>query len=307
MRTAYLGTSAFAATVLRRLAASEHRPELVVTPPDAPSGRGRKLRPPPVAEAARELELPLEQAADVNDPAAFERLREARPQIVAVCAFGQLIRAPLLAELELLNVHPSLLPRWRGAAPIERAILAGDPVTGVTIMRVSEGLDSGPVALAEPAEIERRYFGDLAGELAALGGELLVRALDLSAAGELELTEQDDGRATYAEKIEPAERRLDPLEPAQALERRVRALTPHVGAYLALVGGERLGVRAAAAASGSLPSGAATAEEGGESIALGCREGVLRLTEVQPQGGRVMSVSDYLRGHGLPRIETVSP
>ena len=147
MRTVYLGTSDFAATVLRRLADSPHAPTLVVTPPDSRQGRGRKVSPPPVAELARELGIELLQAASVNDEGALERIRAAEPEASVVCAFGQLIREPLLSACRILNVHPSLLPRWRGAAPIERAIMARDPSTGVCIMRLTAGLDSGPVAL----------------------------------------------------------------------------------------------------------------------------------------------------------------
>ena len=149
MITVYLGTSEFAAAVLRRLAASAHRPALVVTRPDRPRGRGRRLASPPVADAARELEIELFQPDDVNDVAARARIAAAQPGAVCVCAFGALIKAPLLSEHEMLNVHPSLLPRWRGAAPVERALIAGDAVTGVSIMRVTAGLDSGPVCLQE--------------------------------------------------------------------------------------------------------------------------------------------------------------
>src|SRR5215213_2817253 len=245
VRTVYLGTSGFAATVLRRLAGSPHRPRLVVTPPDRPRGRGRRTQPPPVAEAARELEIDLLQAASVNEEDSLARIRESRPEAAAVCAFGQLIREPLLSGQPILNVHPSLLPRWRGAAPVERAIMAGDERTGVSIMRLTEGLDSGPVGLREAVEIGRREdFGELSARLASLGGEMLVAALDLEGEGRLALEEQDDGAATYAEKIDPAERRLDPARPAAEVDRVVRALTPHVGAYLEQ-GDTRLGVRRA--------------------------------------------------------------
>ena len=300
MRPVYLGTSSFAAIVLRRLAASAHRPALVVTPPDSRSGRGRRVHPPAAAEAARELGIDVHQAADVNDEGTLERIRAAGPDIGAVCAFGQLLREPLLSELELLNVHPSLLPRWRGAAPIERTILAGDETTGVTILRVTAGLDSGPIALAEPVAVGDRDYGALSEELATLGGELLVRALDLTASGPLELEEQDDASATYADKIEPAERRLDPQRPAVELERRVRALTPHVGAHLELAGGERLRVWAARAIDGELETGALADEAG--ALHLGCGEGVLEITRLQPPGGRPMASADYLRGHPLPQV-----
>ena len=293
MRTVYLGTSDFAATVLRRLAASEHRPLLAITPPDRPKGRGRRLGSPPAAEAARELGIELHQTEATEAPEALERIRAAKPEIGIVCAFGQLIREPVLSELELLNVHPSLLPRWRGAAPIERAIMAGDDLTGVTIMRVTDGLDSGPIALAEEIPIEPDDdHGALSARLAERGGELLVRALDLRARDELELIEQDDSEATYAEKIDPGERRLDVSRPAAELERVVRALNPHIGMYLELAGGERLGVLSARAR----PAG----EEDG--LVIGTAEGALELLEVRPAGGRAMSAEAYLRGHPPPEV-----
>ncbi|HEX8689313.1 MAG TPA: methionyl-tRNA formyltransferase [Solirubrobacterales bacterium] len=299
MRTVYLGTSDFAATVLRRLADSRHRPRLVVTPPDRPKGRGRRSGSPPAADAARELGIELLQAEDVNDPAALERLRGLRPEAAVVCAFGQMIREPLLSELPLLNVHPSLLPRWRGAAPIERAIMAGDERTGVCVMRLTAGLDSGPVALREELPIgPEDDFASLSEKLAALGGELLVQALDREEAGELELEEQEEDAATYAEKIDPAERRLDPTRPATELARTVRALTPHIGAYLDLGGQERLGVRRARAVEVEVKTGEVRAEWG--ALLLGCGRGALRLEVVQPPGGRPMAADAYLRGHPVP-------
>jgi methionyl-tRNA formyltransferase len=306
-RTVYLGTSSFAATVLHRLADSPHRPALVVTPPDRRKGRGRRSLPPPTADAAVELGLELAQTANVNEPAALERIRGVRPEVAAVCAFGQLIREPLLSELLMLNVHPSLLPRWRGAAPIERAIMAGDEQTGVSVMRVTAGLDSGPVALSEPVPIDPgEDCGALTARLAELGGELLVRALDLRAAGALELTEQHEEEATYAEKIDRSERRLDPRLPAVDLARRVRALTPHIGAYVELDGGDRLGIRAARAEDRGegLAAGQFAARDG--RLLLGCSPGTLRLEILQPPGGRPMSAAAYLRGHAPPARASVS-
>jgi methionyl-tRNA formyltransferase len=300
LRVVYLGTSSYAAAVLRDLAGGRHRPLLVVTPPDRPRGRGRRLASPPAAETARELGIELLQVASVNDDDAVARIGGVRPELGLVCAFGQLIRAPLLDELAMLNVHPSLLPRWRGAAPIERAIIAGDQETGVTIMRVTAGLDSGPIALQERVEIRPDDdFGTLSERLERLGGRLAAAALDRAAGGELELRDQDDSLATYAEKIRPEERCLDPTRPAPELERVVRALTPHIGAYLALDGGERLGVRAARAEDGG-PRPGELAVDGG--LVLGCDEGALRLEVVQPPGRRPMRAEDYLRGHPLPRI-----
>lgn len=299
MRTAYLGTSEFAATVLRRLADSPHRPALVVTPPDSRRGRGRKLAPPPAAAVARDLGLQLHQTADVNSEESLAAIRTARPEAIAVCAFGQLITEPLLSDFLMLNVHPSLIPRWRGAAPIERALMAGDAETGLTIMRVTAGLDSGPVALAESLPIaEDDDHDSLAARLAGLGGELLVRALDDLAAGKLAFIDQDDSRATYAEKIAPEERHLDPSLPASELERAIRALTPHVGAYLELEGGDRLGVRAARAAAHGPPPGEIQASD--EGLLLGSADGGLRLEVVQPPGKKPMSAAEFLRGHDPP-------
>ncbi|MEZ5078487.1 MAG: methionyl-tRNA formyltransferase [Solirubrobacterales bacterium] len=301
MRTVFLGTSEFAATVLRRLADSPHRPALVVAPPDRRRGRGRHELPPPAAATAAELGIDLLQTDDVSGEAALERIRVAAPEAVVVCAFGQLIREPLLSAWPLLNVHPSLLPRWRGAAPIERAIMAGDEETGVCVMRVAEGLDSGPVALCERVSIGGdEDFESLAGRLAEIGGEMIVRALDRLAEGSLELAEQNEESATYADKIEPAERRLDPSRPAAELEAAVRALTPHVGTYLETGDGDRLGVRRARAVDVQVKAGQVRSEWG--ALLVGCRRGALRLEVVQPPGGKPMPVDAYLRGHPLPRL-----
>ncbi|HJZ36676.1 MAG TPA: methionyl-tRNA formyltransferase [Solirubrobacterales bacterium] len=316
MRTVYLGTSDFAATVLRRLADSPHKPNLVVTPPDSRQGRGRKVSPPPVAELAGELEIDLLQAASVNEEGALERIRAAEPEALLVCAFGQLIREPLLSLTEILNVHPSLLPRWRGAAPIERAIMARDPKTGVCVMRLTAGLDSGPVALRGEVDLgDEEDYGTLAPKLADLGGDLLVEALDLLADGTLEFTEQDEADVTYAEKISPEDRRLDLTQSAEDLAAKVRALTPHIGAYLELEGGERLGVRAAhavdpvkfegvtAVSPAERPApGAVAVAAGGDALDVETGDGALRLDVVQPPGGKAMPVADYLRGRPAPTL-----
>jgi methionyl-tRNA formyltransferase len=299
VRVAYLGTSEFAAAVLRRLAEGDHRPAIVVTPPDRPRGRGRRLQPAPAAAAAEDLGIEVERTDSASDPRTLERIRGAGAELGVVCAFGQLIREPLLSELELLNLHPSLLPRWRGAAPIERAIMAGDGRTGVSIMRVTEGLDAGPVALADGLEVGDDDYGALAPRLEELGARLLGAALDLRAAGDLALEPQDDALATYAEKIEPSDRRLDPTRPAVELERRVRALTPHIGAYLELADGKRLGVEAARAEPGELAAGAMDAVDG---LRVGCGDGVLRLLRVRPPGRRAMDADAYLRGNDVPQL-----
>jgi methionyl-tRNA formyltransferase len=277
--------------VLEHLAMSRHRPALVVTRPDRPRGRGRRLASPPVAEAARAVEIDLDQPQDVNDEAARRRIAAVEPETVLVCAFGALIREPLLGRHEMLNVHPSLLPRWRGAAPIERAIMAGDDRTGVSIMRVTAGLDSGPVCLqqAEPIDPADTY-GALADRLAPLGADLLVRTLDERP----RCRDQDDAQATYAEKISPADRLLDPGRSAEELERVVRALSPHVGARLAT---PELRVHRAAVRPAGPPAGELEAVDG--RLLLGCAEGALELLEVQPPGGRPMDAAAYLRGHAV--------
>ncbi len=333
MPTVFLGTSEFAAAVLERLAGvEEHRPALVLTRPDRPSGRGRRLTSPPVAELARSLGLPLDQPESVNAEATRAQIASLGPVTVVVCAFGAMIREPLLSEHEILNVHPSLLPRWRGAAPVERAIMAGDTETGVSIMRLTPGLDSGPVSLtaSEPIDAADTY-GTLAPRLSMIGGELLLRVLRERPA----FHEQVEEGVTYAEKIGPDDRLLDPARSAVELERVVRALHPHIGARLELDDAGPLGVLAARA----LPSGALAAEPGlapvqgegtsgqgegahgqGEGMSgqgplvappgtlaasdgrllLGTGDGVLELLSVKPPGGRVMEASAYLRGH-FPR------
>jgi methionyl-tRNA formyltransferase len=329
LSTVFIGTSEFAAAVLERLARSdEHRPALVLTRPDRPSGRGRRMTAPPVAERARALAIPLEQPPSVNDPHVLELIARASGATepdgpaaqagaghagwgaagaagaVVVCAFGALIKEPLLSERLILNVHPSLLPRWRGAAPIERAIIAGDERTGVSIMRLTAGLDSGPVCLAgaEPIRPDDSY-GSLALRLQELGGELLVRALEQTPP----FVEQPEDGVTYAEKLGPQDRLLDRSRPAVELERLVRALHPHIGARVALADGTLLGVQSARLAEdaegdpdgGGRASHADTPEPRVRDgrLLLDCHPGVLELLVVQPPGGRAMDAGAYLRGH----------
>jgi methionyl-tRNA formyltransferase len=292
MRTVYLGTSPFAVAVLDRLAASAHRPQLVVTRPDRPRGRGRRVSPPPVAEAARALGIEVIQPDSVNSDEARAAIAAARPDAVAICAFGAYIREPLLSEHPMWNVHPSLLPRWRGAAPIERAMMAGDPVTGVTIMRPTAEMDAGPVCLqaAEPIHPDDDY-GSLAARLERLGGDLLVRSLD----ERLPFEEQPAGGVTIADKIGPDDRRLDPALDAAALERRVRALTPHIGAFVEAP--ERLVVRrAAATGEDDVATGDLAVVDG--RLLYGAADGALELLEVVPAGSRPMDAAAYLRGRG---------
>jgi methionyl-tRNA formyltransferase len=298
VRTVYLGTSEFAAVVLDRLAGSPHRPALVVTRPDRPKGRGRKVSPPPVADRARELGLELIQPERLHEPEVLERIAAAEPEAVTVCAYGVLIKEPLLSAYEMINVHPSLLPRWRGAAPVERAIMAGDEQTGVSIMRVTEALDAGAVCVqeAEPIRPDDDY-GTLAARLERLGGDLLVRALDERPL----FVEQDESRVTYAHKIDADDRALDPGRPPEELERTVRALRPHIGARVALPDGDFLGVIAARLAAGDGPEPGLVRADGAR-LLLGAAGGALELTEIRPPGGRPMATADWLRGRPDPRL-----
>ena len=294
MRTVYLGTSDFAAAILDRLAASPHRPALVITRPDRPKGRGRKVQSPPVASRARDLGIDAIGPEDLHAPETLERIAAVRPDRLVVCAYGALVKPVLLDRYEILNVHPSLLPRWRGAAPIERAIMAGDTETGVAIMRLTEGLDSGPVALMESEPIRPDDdFASLSERLQVRGGELLVRALDEAPP----FTEQPEDGVTYAHKLEAADRRLDPTLDAGILERTVRALRPHIGARIALSGEEGyLGVWASRVGDAEVAPGRLEVTAAGE-LALGTADATaLVLEEVQPPGGRRMRAEDWLRG-----------
>jgi methionyl-tRNA formyltransferase len=269
LRTVYLGTSPFAAAVLERLAAGPHRPQLVVTRPDRPKGRGRALQPPAVAVTARELGLDVIQPDRLHDPESLERIAAAEPDVLVLCAYGVLVGEPLLSRYELFNVHPSLLPRWRGAAPVERALLAGDVETGVSIIQLVDELDAGPIAAQRAFPIgPEDDAGTVYARSAELGAELVG---DLVAQShKLELRAQE-GEPTYAEKITAADRELDLAQPVDAL-RRIRALSPHIGARAELHGRPVTIWRARL--------------EGGELVPL----------EVQPDGRRRMSYQEFLRG-----------
>jgi methionyl-tRNA formyltransferase len=246
-----------------------------------------------MAETARELGIELLQPQSVNDDETRAAIAAASPDAVLICAFGALIREPLLSAHPMLNVHPSLLPRWRGAAPIERAIEAGDSETGVTIMRPTMEMDAGPICLqrSEPILPDDDY-GALSARLAVLGGDLLVEALDARPP----FRDQPDEGVTIAPKIEAEDRVLDPSLDAAFLERRVRALSPHIGAYALLPGGERLGVRRARVSDAAPPPPSEFAVED-DRLLFGCVDAALELLEVQPAGGRPMDAAAYLRGH----------
>jgi methionyl-tRNA formyltransferase len=268
----YLGTSDFAAGVLRDLAEGSSKPALVITRPDAKQGRGRKIGPPPVAVAARELGIETIQPASVNDEETSARVAAVKPDAVILCAFGALVKAPLLTDHDILNVHPSLLPRWRGAAPVERAMMAGDAQTGVSIMRLVAELDAGPVYAQRPEPIlPTDDYASLSARLQDVSVALLHDVLERHPVP----TPQPEDGVTYAEKLTAEDRTLDLTRPPEENVRIVRALHPHIGARIALPSGDFLGVQEA-------------------SITLG---GTLELVTVQPAGGRPMAYAEYLRGH----------
>lgn len=236
----FLGTPDFAVPTLSALVASGMSPDLVVSQPSRPARRGQKLTDPPVVVAARELGIPCEQVEKVRDPAFLARLEELRPGVAVVVAFGQLFPRALLElpRYGCINLHASLLPRWRGAAPIQAAIAAGDPVTGVTTMIMEEGLDSGPMLLsAELAIGGRETAGELSGRLAALGGPLVIETLRGLLAGSLAPRSQDDSLVTLAPKIRKEKARTRWELPASVIERIIRAFQPWPGAELPF-GGE---------------------------------------------------------------------
>lgn len=268
MRLVVAATAAFGARVLEGLA-SRHEIELLVTRPDRPQGRGRRVGSPPAKEAAERLGIPVSQ------PDPLDTQPGTAPAVV-VCAYGALIPGELLGDRLWLNVHPSLLPRWRGAAPVERAIMAGDAETGVTIHRTTAELDAGPIAASEPFPIgPDDDAGSVYERAAALAVELLDRVLASPA-----FTDQPDEGATYAGKITAADRAIDWSRPAAEVVNRVRALSPHIGAR-GEVGGRTLTVWRAR------PAGVGTA---------GLVVGEVELLEVQPEGGRRMAADEYLRG-----------
>lgn len=285
MRPAYIGTSPFAATVLEALAASAHRPVLVITRPARPRGRGRHVETTAVAQAAERLGLPLLAPERLLDAAG--ELAEAAPDLICLCAYGALVREPILSDYEIVNVHPSLLPRWRGAAPVERAIIAGDEQTGVSLMRLVADLDAGPVCAIEATKIAPTDDHQLLAErLAGIAARLLIAALD----GPRDYRPQAEEGVTYAEKITAEDRILDPRRSAAELERTVRALHPHIGARTP----NGLGVAKSRVLEHSGVSSGELAVLDGRLL-----YGDLQLLRVKPPGGREMDAADYIRGHAL--------
>ena len=284
----------------------------VVSQPDRPRGRGRHASPSPVSAVAIRSGVALLRPERVGDPEVERELRAHAPDLGVVVAFGQFLprRIRELPRLGyLVNGHASLLPRWRGAAPIARAVLAGDSRTGISVMRVEREMDAGPVALRAELWIgDDEDAGSLEARLAALCAEAVARAVDAIAGGGVAWTEQDHAAATFAPKLEPGEAHLDWREPAEALARRVRAFAPSPGAWTSL-GGERLRLLAARAEPGPVGDAPGTVRRRPADPADPARGATLRIatgagwlvpTRVQRAGGRAMDVAAWLRGHDLP-------
>jgi methionyl-tRNA formyltransferase len=311
MTLVFLGSGHFAVPALEMLVRSPHRPVLVVTRPDRPAGRGRKVIPTPVRARARELDLHEEAPPSVNAPEFTSRLAEISPDLALVADYGEILRPPFLAvpRLGTFNLHGSLLPRHRGAAPVPAAIVAGDAVTGVTLFRIEEGLDSGPVVDRSSAPIlPLDTAGELEARLAVLAAELLEKNLPLLAAGNFKEEPQDERQATRAPKLSPEAGRIDWSLPAGELARLIRALSPRPGAHALLrrsAGAQPERVRLLLAreappaepASGVPPGTVTRVEKHGFRVCAG--GGEVEILRLQPAGRSVLTASEFLRGYAL--------
>lgn len=297
LKVVFAGTPAFAAEHLKALLDSPHRVVAVYSQPDRPAGRGRHLTPAPVTALARDAGLPVFQPTSLKTPEARAELAALEADVLVVVAYGLLLPPAVLAlpRLGCVNVHASLLPRWRGAAPIHRALLAGDERTGVTIMQMDAGLDTGAMLLrAECAIDPRETSASLHDKLIELGRPALIEALDGLEAGTLEPRAQDERQATYAAKLAKTEGELDWRRPAAELDRQVRGLTPWPGAHT-LWRGQTLRIHQATAR--SLPARLEPGriqQLGNDTIEVACGEGVLALQRIQLPGKKAMSVAEVL-------------
>ena len=294
MRVAFAGSPEVALPVLRALVGSTHEVGLVITQPEKPRGRGGAVRPTPVGALAADLGLPLISPRSINLPEAMQSLRDARVGALCVAAFGQLLKTPVLEEWPCLNVHYSLLPAYRGAAPLERAIMDGNAETGVTIMRMDEGLDTGPMIAAARVPIgPDDDFAVVSTALAEHGGRLLVDALDALDAGRLVETPQPAEGVTLAPKLTLEDRAFDPSLGAEALTDRIRALSPHIG-VAAVIDGARFKLWRASPCPGAQVEG--LARDDGR-LLVGCRDGAIEILELQPPGKARMGAEAFLRGY----------
>ena len=299
MKLAFAGTPEFAAVSLAALLAARHEVTLVFTQPDRPAGRGLKPQPSAVKRLALEHGLSVLQPATLKDPAAAGALAAARAEVMVVAAYGLLLPRALLAlpPRGCVNVHASLLPRWRGAAPIQRALLAGDSETGVTIMQMDEGLDTGAILLARAIPIAPQdTTGTLHDKLAALGAQLLVEALAANPAPRA----QDAAAATYAPRIDKREAEIDWARPAADIERQVRAFAPLPGAQTALDGAV-LKIWRAHVERGTHGAPGTVSAAGADGIIVACGADALRITELQRAGGKRLAAQAFLSGSRLER------
>jgi methionyl-tRNA formyltransferase len=308
MRVAFLGNDPWSVPTLHALsAASDVDVALVVTNPPRPAGRGSRLTPTAVADAAEAAGLPLLEVAGVKTGEGFVALDALEPDVLVVVAYGEILTPDVLdiPVLGAVNVHFSLLPRWRGAAPVQRAILEGDTTTGVTVMLMDEGMDTGPVlATVETAIATDEDAGSLGARLAELGGPLLVATLRRLDEGSAEPRSQDAAAATYAPKLVPEEREIDWTQPADAIVRRIRAFAPDPGAVTTFRGGrlkllaaDVLPVQAGILPVAPIPGRPAVDEE--RSPIVGTSRDLVRLLEVAPAGRKRMNAADWARGARL--------
>ncbi|WP_439860318.1 methionyl-tRNA formyltransferase [Pseudomonas sp. MBLB4136] len=293
LRIVFAGTPEFAAEHLKALLDTRHQIIAVYSQPDRPAGRGQKLTPSPVKQLALQHEIPVYQPLSLRDPAAQAELAALEPDLMVVVAYGLILPQVVLdtPRLGCINSHASLLPRWRGAAPIQRAIEAGDSESGVTVMQMEAGLDTGPMLLKVSTAIGADDSGgSLHDRLAALGPRAVIEAIDGLAAGTLIGEVQDDGLATYAHKLNKDEARLDWTRPAEELERLIRAFNPWPICHSTLDGAP-LKVLAAQRADGQGAAGQVLAADR-DGLTVACGSGALRLTRLQLPGGKALAFAD---------------
>ena len=301
MRIAFLGTPDFAVPSLAALLEAGHEVAAVYSQPPAPRGRGQALKPSPVQAFAETHGLAVRTPASMRDPAEVEAFRALGLDAAVVVAFGQILPAAVLdaPRLGSFNLHGSLLPRWRGAAPLQRAIMAGDKVTGVEVMRMTEGLDEGPVLAAESVRIDAaETAGTLHDRLAPIGARLMAQTLAAVARGEARETPQAEDGVTYAKKIRPREARIDWSQPAEMVDRRIRGLSPFPGAWF-MAPGDRGLVRVKALLCRVEEAEGPAGETLDDALLVGCGEGAVRLLRVQREGRGVQAAGEFLRGFPL--------
>ena len=302
-----MGSSSFALPSLGALVGAGHQVAVVVTQPDRRAGRGQRLLPTPVKRLALENGLKVFSPSNVNDSASIAALRGYEPEVGVVAAFGQILADELLGLpcLGCVNVHASLLPKYRGAAPIQWAIIKGERETGVTIIRMTKRMDAGDILAQEATPISRNETaGELEARLAELGGKLLCAVLEGMAVGVVSYRVQEAGEVTYAPKLRRADALIDWNRSAEELFNFIRGLAPRPGAYTWLVSGGKealrlgiLGSQVLAGKGSDSPTGTVFKHPGG--IGVNCQRGQLLLIEIQPAGGRRMAARDYVRGHPL--------